>query len=95
MAWHGVGETYLRRPESTPAEASHFHRLAATTHHELGDAWHEALAREGLAEALHAAGSPEEARAEWAEAARLVAGFDDARARGVRERVERRLESND
>lgn len=90
VAWHGAGETYhmLERPE----EARHFSGLAAATHRELGDTWNEALCRECLAEVLLAEGSPEEAHAEWTEAARLLTDYDDPRAVAVRRRIRRRLE---
>ncbi|WP_200305815.1 hypothetical protein [Streptomyces adelaidensis] len=65
-------------------------RQAATTHHELGDTWHEAPALDGLGSALLDE-DPSAARRCWAEALRLPAGFDDPRAGAARRSLERRL----
>ena len=93
MAWHGGGETYRRLERFT--EAAHFHRLAAAAHRDLGDAWNEALARDGLAECLIVEDDgPEAARAAWAEAVRLLSGFEDPRAVATRRRIAQRLESD-
>ncbi|MFJ2649604.1 hypothetical protein ACIO1C_23130 [Streptomyces sp. NPDC087420] len=59
-------------------------------HHELDDAWHEALALDGLATAL-AGTDLTEAHEHWRSAIRLLTPYDDRRARAARLRVERRL----
>ncbi|MDT0342278.1 ATP-binding protein [Streptomyces litchfieldiae] len=84
LAWLGAGRTYyaLQRPE----EAADFHRQAAAAFHDLGDPWHEALARDDLARALRDE-RPDRAREHWAEALRLLAGYDDPRAVTTRERI--------
>jgi hypothetical protein len=62
---------------------------------ELGDAWQEALALDGLAAALAETLSPGEgpgqARRHWQEAMDLLADYDDPRARDIRERIAQRL----
>ncbi|MFC4563698.1 ATP-binding protein [Nocardiopsis mangrovi] len=87
-AWHGAGETYRRMGRHD--EAADFHRRAAAVHRELGDPWNEAVTLDGLAEAL-VPDRPDEARRHWAEALRLLAGYDDPRAVWTRERVEGRI----
>jgi tetratricopeptide (TPR) repeat protein len=88
LAWHGTGETYrgLGRAE----EAAGFHRRAAAVHRELGDAWGEAVALDGLARAVHEQ-DREAAREHWDACLRLLAGYDDARVRRMREDVHARL----
>ncbi|WP_314178034.1 ATP-binding protein [Streptomyces winkii] len=88
LAWHGAGETYRRLGRDE--EAAGFHRRAAAAHRELGDAWSEAVALDGLARALHGE-DVEASRGHWTECLRLLAGYDDARARRMREDVEARL----
>lgn len=83
--WQGAGETYRRLGRF--AKAADFHRSAAPIHRELGDGWQQALALDGLAGALRAAGKDVEARRYWEEASRLCAAYDDPRARAVRARV--------
>ncbi|MFI2291314.1 hypothetical protein [Streptomyces niveus] len=79
MSWYGAGAAYhaLGRAE----EATHFHRRAAATHHDLGDSWHEALALEALASALEASGPHK------SQALRLIASYDDSRATAMRRRL--------
>ncbi|MEU6866040.1 DUF6879 family protein [Streptomyces sp. NPDC046876] len=87
-AWQGAGSVY--RSLGRRAEAAGFHRRAAAVHRELGDGWQQARALDGLAAAL----SPEDAeqaREHWRDAARLLGSYDDARAVGLRERIEQRL----
>ncbi|MFW5420900.1 tetratricopeptide repeat protein [Nocardiopsis sp. CNT-189] len=88
LAWHGAGETYLLM--GRPEQAADLHRRAAGVHRELHDPWNRALALEGLAEAL-APDRPDEARAHWEEALRLLAGYGDPRAVRTRERIRARL----
>ncbi|MCX4763762.1 tetratricopeptide repeat protein [Streptomyces sp. NBC_01275] len=91
FAWHHTGEVYRRLDR--PAEAADFHRQAAAAHHGLHDAWHEALALDGLGSALLDE-SPEAwrtARRHWAEALRLLSDFDDPRATTMRDGLEHRL----
>lgn len=87
MAWHGAGETY--RAMSRLDEAADFHRRAAAAHHVLGDRWHEALALAGLTLAL-AEGDGNQSRQHRAEALRLLSGYEDPRAAGLRALIERR-----
>jgi tetratricopeptide (TPR) repeat protein len=91
LAWQGTGETYQRLGRDE--ESAGFHRRAAAAHRELGDAWSEAVSLDGLARAVHEA-DPEASRGRWAECLRLLAGYDDARARRMRESVEARLAGN-
>ncbi|MGP3966629.1 ATP-binding protein [Streptomyces sp. 6N223] len=95
LAWQGVGEVYARLGRDD--EAAAFQRRAAAVHHELGDAWQEATALDALARAVSGGGEDaedseeerkERARAHWAEALRLVAGYDDARAAALRRSAE-------
>ncbi|MFC8825858.1 ATP-binding protein [Streptomyces sp. NPDC057137] len=87
-AWLGVGETYLGLDRAE--EAAGFCRRALAAHRGLGDVWHEAVALDGLAGAL-CGEDPEAARRLWVECARLLARYDDPRARDMRESVEGRL----
>jgi tetratricopeptide (TPR) repeat protein len=89
LAWYGTGNAYRRLGRD--AEAAHFHRQAAATQHELHDAWNEALALDGLGQALAAAGDAGAAARHWAEALRLLGGYDDPRAAAVREDIRRRV----
>ncbi|WP_201778828.1 tetratricopeptide repeat protein [Streptomyces sp. 150FB] len=89
LAWYGAGNTYHGLGRGT--EAAHFHRQAAATHHELGDAWNEALALDGLGRALAATGDAGAAAPHWAEALRLLDGYDDPRAMATREDIRRRI----
>ncbi|MEK8170722.1 hypothetical protein NKH77_17490 [Streptomyces sp. M19] len=70
-------------------EAAAFHQQAAAVHRELGDAWHEAIALDGLAASLEA-DRPEEARRRWGDVLHLLAGFDDPCALELRARAEAR-----
>ncbi|MEU3567814.1 tetratricopeptide repeat protein [Kitasatospora sp. NPDC036755] len=88
LAWHGTGETY-RALDRAP-EAAAFLRRAAATQHALGDPWHEALALDALAAAL-STDDPQAARHHCTEAHTLLAGHDNPRALGARERIARRL----
>ncbi|MFI2609505.1 ATP-binding protein [Kitasatospora sp. NPDC018619] len=88
LAWQGTGETY-RALDRAP-DAAAFLRRAAATHHALGDAWHEALALDALAAAL-STDDPRTARQHRAEALTLLAGYQDLRAAGVRDRIARLL----
>ncbi|MFI0821552.1 hypothetical protein ACH4TX_39180 [Streptomyces sp. NPDC021098] len=83
-----MGETYRRLGRH--AEAADFHRQAAAAHRTLGDAWHEAIALDGLADAL-LGDDPEAARRHWAEALRLLGDYDGPRAVAMRGAVEHRL----
>ncbi|MFF3753383.1 tetratricopeptide repeat protein [Streptomyces sp. NPDC002018] len=87
MAWNSTADAYRRLGRHE--EAAQFHRRAAAVHHELGDTWDEAMALDGLAEAL-AAEEPQAALGHWADALRLLAGYDDPRAVAARERMESR-----
>ncbi|MFE4493126.1 ATP-binding protein [Streptomyces niveus] len=88
-AWQGAGETYHRLDRAE--EAAGFYRRALAAHRELGDAWNEAVALDGLAGVLRDE-DPEAARRYWVECARLLARYDDPRAREMREGVEGRLD---
>ncbi|GAA1908433.1 tetratricopeptide repeat protein [Streptomyces sodiiphilus] len=98
LAWQGTGETC--RLLGRFGEAADFHRRAAAVHAELGDDWQRALALHGLATALcdgagggaepgedAKPGAVERAVRYWAEAERLLAGYEDARAGALRARV--------
>ncbi|WP_264349577.1 ATP-binding protein [Streptomyces milbemycinicus] len=88
LAWQGVGEVYCRLGRH--AEAAGFYRQAASTHRELRDEWHQALALDGLGSAVLGE-SPEEARRHWTQALRFLADFDDPRAVAAREDIERQM----
>ncbi|WP_199836133.1 tetratricopeptide repeat protein [Streptomyces sp. TP-A0356] len=92
LAWHRAGEVYRRLHRHS--EAADFHRQAAAAHHDLGDVWHEALALDGLGQALLEE-APAAARQHWAEALRLLAAYDDPRAVATRNSLERRLAGGD
>ncbi|MEU8209395.1 tetratricopeptide repeat protein [Micromonospora sp. NPDC049044] len=85
MALDGAGEAYRELGQADEAIA--FHLRAAAVHRQLGDDWQLALTLDHLAAALTAAGRPEEAGQQWREAHSLLAGFDDARAAAIRERI--------
>ncbi|MFB8353745.1 ATP-binding protein [Streptomyces niveus] len=87
-AWQGAGETYRRLGRTE--EAAAFCRRALATHRELGDSWNEAVALDDLAGVLRNE-DPEAAHRHWARCARLLARYDDPRARELRESVEERL----
>jgi tetratricopeptide (TPR) repeat protein len=92
-AWQGAGETYQRMERYE--EAVDFHRMAARVQRELGDGWQLALALDGLARArlaLEEDGEHEVAREHWAEAARALDSFSDARAARLREQIRAELE---
>ncbi|MEO3777284.1 tetratricopeptide repeat protein [Micromonospora sp. B11E3] len=86
MALDGAGEAY--RELGQPDQAIAFHLRAAATHRQLGDDWQSALTLDHLAAALVAAGRPDEAPHHLREARSRLAGFDDARAAALRERIE-------
>ncbi|SOD64292.1 NB-ARC domain-containing protein [Streptomyces zhaozhouensis] len=85
-AWHGAGEAFhgLGRDD----QAAAFHRRAADVFVALDDPWWQALARDGLARALLAE-DPPAAAAQRRTALRLLASFDDARARALRGTLDR------
>ncbi|WP_019545894.1 ATP-binding protein [Streptomyces sulphureus] len=93
-ARHATGS--LLRSLGRPTEAADLHRQAAGVHRANGDRWQLSLALIGLAAALRAGPSatdsggqpPDEAAAHLAEASRLLATFDDARAAKVSARLE-------
>jgi tetratricopeptide (TPR) repeat protein len=89
LAWRGVGERYVLMGRH--AEAVHFHRRANAVHRELGDTWQHALELECLGIALHPQ-DPEAADAHWTHALHHLADYDDPRAVGVRERIERHID---
>ncbi|MFC9219557.1 ATP-binding protein [Streptomyces hygroscopicus] len=87
-AWNAAGEAYGRLGRFD--EAAAFHRQAAAAHRELDDRWQLALALDGLANALlgsGGSGAVGEARRLWEEASSVLAGYDDARAVGLRARI--------
>ncbi|MFF7648249.1 hypothetical protein ACFZCY_00020 [Streptomyces sp. NPDC007983] len=59
---------------------------------DLGDAWQQAIALDGLAASLGAGeGDAAAAHRHWADALRLLDGYRDGRAVRMRERIEGRL----
>lgn len=68
-------------------EAADFHRTAALTHRELEDRWLQAVAVEHVAGAVERTGGAEDAGRLRAEAAELIAGYDDPQAVRMRERI--------
>ncbi|MFI0729729.1 tetratricopeptide repeat protein [Streptomyces sp. NPDC021225] len=88
LAWYGAGRTYQRLERT--GEAADFFRRATAVHQELSDSWHQALALDALATSLSAEDAVA-ARRHWGDALRLLAGYDDARAVKLRERIEGRL----
>ncbi|MGH3623845.1 MAG: ATP-binding protein, partial [Sciscionella sp.] len=88
LAWHGAGNVYHRLDRHD--EAAGFHRRAAAVQNELGYPWHEAMALDGFATALQGVDA-EQSLQRWTEALRLLAGYGDPRAEGIRQRIEGRL----
>ncbi|MYS86839.1 tetratricopeptide repeat protein [Streptomyces sp. SID5474] len=88
LGWQGAGDTYRRLDRA--AEAADFHRRAAAAHRALADAWNEALALDGLGVALREE-DPDQSLRYWAESVRLLAPYDDLRAREKCRDIERRL----
>ncbi|WJK33487.1 hypothetical protein [Solwaraspora sp. WMMA2065] len=70
-----------------------FHRQAAGVNRRLGDAWQAAVALHNLATALAATVREAEALPVRQEALALLSQFEDERAAGLRERIERALTS--
>ncbi|MFF7242330.1 ATP-binding protein [Embleya sp. NPDC008237] len=88
LGWQGAGDAYRRLDRV--AEAADFHRRAAAAHRAIADAWNEALALDGLGMSL-CEEDPDQSRRCWSEAVRLLARYDDVRARERRRDIERRL----
>ena len=76
-------------------EAADFHRLAASTHGDLGDLWRRANALDNLAYALDQLGDRAGALVNWREAESCLTEFSDRRATALRSSISANLRRDD